>query len=220
MSTLNHKVVSHEEWAEARAALLKKEKEMTRAHDALTQQIRNLPWVKMLSTYIFHTPHGDKTLADLFGTKSQLFVVHFMFAPGSEACSSCSFWADHYGPLKFHLPQRDVAFTVVSRAPLEQIEEYKKRMGWDFEWVSSFGSEFNYDLDASVRDPDARFSGEEPGFSVFFREGGEVYRTYSTKWRGIESLNSTYAVLDLVPKGRDEGGLSNPMAWVKKHDEY
>jgi predicted dithiol-disulfide oxidoreductase (DUF899 family) len=220
MSTLNHKVVSHEEWAAARATLLKKEKEMTRAHDALTQQIRDLPWVKMPDTYTFHTPTGDQMLADLFDDKTQLFVVHFMFAPDREACSSCSFWADHYGGLKWHLPHRDVAFKVISRAPLEQIEGYKKRMGWEFEWVSSYGSEFNYDFDVSVKTPAEGFSGEEPGFSVFVKEGGEVYRTYSTTGRGIEALNSTYGVLDLVPKGRDEGGFSYPMAWIKKHDEY
>ena len=220
MSALNHKVVSPAEWKEARAALLKKEKELTHAHDALTAEIRALPWVKMPSTYTFHTLSGDKTLAELFGDKSQLFMVHFMLAPGRDACSSCSFWADHYGGLKFHLPQRDVAFTVISRAPLQEIEAYKKRMGWDFEWVSSYGSEFNYDMERSVRDPPAGFSGEEPGFCVFFREGGEVFRTYSTTGRGIEVLNGTYGVLDLVPNGRDEGGLSYPMAWVKKHDEY
>lgn len=220
MAPLDHKIVSQEEWLEARNQLLKKEKELTRAHDALAKQIQQLPWVKMDQGYVFHTVNGDKTLAELFEGKSQLVVVHFMLAPGKEACSSCSFWADHYGGLRHHLPQRDVSFKVISRAPLDEIQKYRKRMGWEFDWVSSYGSDFNYDFNCSKRDPPAGFSGEEPGFSIFYRDGNDVYHTYSTTGRGIEPLNSTYAVLDYVPKGRDEKDLPWPMAWVKKHDEY
>jgi predicted dithiol-disulfide oxidoreductase (DUF899 family) len=220
MAPLNHKVVSREEWIEARKELLEKEKESTRANDRLTEQIRQLPWVKVDKEYIFHTVNGDKTLTELFEDKSQLFLVHFMLAPGREACQCCSFWADQYGGMLYHLPARDVSLKVVSRAPLDEIQKYRERMGWEFDWASSYNSDFNYDFNCSVRDPPAGYSGEDTGYSIFYRDGNDVYHTYSTTRRGIEPFNPVYSVLDRVPKGRDEKDLAWPMAWVKKHDEY
>lgn len=216
MTKQNHKVVSRTEWAELRAQLLKKEKDLTKQRDSLTREIRNLPWVKIEKEYIFHTENGKKSLADLFEGKSQLLVYHFMLGPGWKAgCPSCSFWADNFSGLRFHLPQRDVAFKVISRAPLADIEKYKKRMGWSFDWVSSAGSDFNLDFGVSKGEKD-----ESPGISIFYRDGNDVFHTYFTTGRGLEVLNQTYGILDLVPKGRDEAGLEWPMQWVKRHDEY
>jgi len=220
MSPVGHKVVSREEWVEARNELLKKEKEMTRAKDELAKQVQALPWVKIDKNYLFHTVDGDKCLAELFGDKSQLVVYHFMLAPGWNACPSCSFWADNYDGLRYHLPQRDVSFKVISRATLDEIQQYRKRMGWNFDWVSSHDTDFNYDFHASKKDPPEGRSGEEPGLSVFYRDGNDVYHTYSTTARGMEPLNAVYNALDLCPKGRDEKELRWPMEWVKRHDEY
>jgi predicted dithiol-disulfide oxidoreductase (DUF899 family) len=229
MSEVNHKVVSHEEWAALRAELLKKEKQFTKAHDELTKEIRDLPWVKIEKKYVFHTVDGDKTLAELFEGKSQLFIVHLMFGPGwKAACPSCSFWADGYNGLRHHLPQRDVAFKVISRTSLEDIQEYRKRMGWEFDWVSSSDSDFNLDFAVSSdKEPAQRFPDapqmegtETPGFSIFYRKNGDVYQTYFTTGRGLEVLNPVYQALDLVPKGRDEANLNFSMGWVKRHDEY
>ena len=216
MSQIKNKVVSKKEWNELRAQLLVKEKELTRRRDALTTEIRSLPWVKMEEKYVFKSCHGERTLADLFDGKSQLLVYLFMLGPGwGEGCPSCSFWADQFCALKYHLPQRDVAFKLISRAPLEEIEAYRNRLGWDLDWVSSNGSDFNLDFDVSKGDDD-----ESPGISIFFRDGEDVYHTYFTTGRGLEVLNPTYGILDLVPKGRHEAELPWTMAWVKRHDEY
>jgi len=229
MTPLTHKTVSREEWDEARSELLRKEKELTRAHDELAKQIQELPWVKIDKDYVFHTVDGDKTLVDLFDGKAQLFVYHFMFGPGWKAgCPYCSFWADNFRGLTYHLPQRDVSFKVISRATLDEIQEYRERMQWEFDWVSSHDSDFNFDLAKSSRDPPAkRFpdepyfeKAEMPGISVFYRDGNDVYRTYYTTARGLEPLNGVYGALDLVPKGRDEKHLPWAAAWVKRHDEY
>ena len=230
MSKLNHEVVSRSEWESLRADLLKKEKALTKARDQLTAEIRSIPWVKMEKEYSFHTPTGTKTLADLFDGKSQLFVVHFMFVTCWKAgCPGCSFWADSYDGLRYHLPQRDVSFKVISRASLEDIEKYRKRMGWEFEWVSSMDTDFNYDIGVSLRKvPDVCFPDEphregieRPGISIFYRDGNDVYQTYFNTARGLEIINPVYAVLDLVSKGRDEADLKPyPSAWVKRHDEY
>jgi predicted dithiol-disulfide oxidoreductase (DUF899 family) len=216
MTQPKHKVVSPKEWARLRASILKKEKKLTHQRDALTREIRKLPWVKIEKPYLFDTVRGKETLAQLFGKKSQLLVYHFMLGPGwGEGCPCCSFWADHFASFRDHLPQRDVAFRVISRAPLKEIERYRKRLNWKFDWVSSAPSAFNTDFGVSSGKDD-----ESPGFSIFYRSGKNVYHTYFTTGRGLEVLNSTYGVLDLVPKGRNESGLEFPMAWVKRHDEY
>ena len=229
MSAVKHQVVSREKWDELRADLLKKEKELTRARDALTAEIRELPWVKVEKDYVFHTVDGDKTLPELFDGKSQLFVYHFMFGPGWEGgCPSCSFWADNFGGLRYHLPQRDVSFKMISRATLEEIQAYRKRMGWEMDWVSSSDSDFNFDFGStSKKVPTKRFPGEPhregvelPGLSVFYRDGNDVYHTYFNTGRGLEPVNAVYNALDLAPKGRNEKEYPWPMAWVKRHDEY
>jgi predicted dithiol-disulfide oxidoreductase (DUF899 family) len=217
-----NKVVSREEWAKYRADLLKKEKEFTKAHDKLAAEIRDLPWVKIEKNYVFHTTVGDKTLAELFEGKSQLFVYHFMLGPSWKAgCPSCSMWADSFDGLRYHLPHRDVAFKVVSRASLEKIQAYRKRMGWEFDWVSAADTDFNLDLGASANTPDPRTGRtEESCISVFIREGDDVYQTYFTTGRGAEAISPIYGALDLTPKGRDESTLPYPMAWIHRHDEY
>jgi len=231
MAQVNHKIVSREDWQSIRAELLKKEKELTKAKDALASEIRRLPWVKMDDKYVFHTIDGDKSLAELFEGRSQLLVYHLMYAPGwaKGACPSCSFWADNFDGLRYHLPQRDVTFKAISRASLEEIQAYRQRMGWEFDWVSAADSEFNYDVGVSSRKvPEKRYPGEEfregeesPGLSVFYREGNDVYQTYFTTNRGIEPINTVYNALDLVPKGRDEANVKPwSMAWVKRHDDY
>jgi predicted dithiol-disulfide oxidoreductase (DUF899 family) len=213
---LQNQIVGRKEWKKRRARLLVQEKRLTRQRDTLAARIRNLPWARLDKAYEFHTTRGKRTLADLFEGKSQLLVYHFMLGPGwREGCPSCSFWADHFASFKYHLPQRDVAFKVISRAPLKEIERYRKRMGWKFDWVSSAGSSFNKDFGVSSGKDD-----ESPGFSIFARVGKNVFHTYFTTGRGIEILNSTYGVLDLVPKGRNEEGLEWPMQWVRRHDEY
>jgi predicted dithiol-disulfide oxidoreductase (DUF899 family) len=225
----DHKVVSREEWDKYRAELLKKEKELTKAHDKLAAERREMPWVKIEKNYVFHTTAGDKTLAELFDGKSQLFVYHFMFGPGWKGgCPLCSFWGDNFNGLRFHLPHRDVAFKVISHASLEEIQAYRKRLGWEFDWVSSADTDFNFDLGVSSRELPQKSHSDEPhfdrtespGISVFYREGNDVYHTYFTTMRGLESINAVYGALDLTPKGRDESGLSFPMAWVRRHDEY
>jgi predicted dithiol-disulfide oxidoreductase (DUF899 family) len=231
-----HAVVSREEWLTARKALLAKEKALTRSGDALAEERRALPWVRIEKNYRFEGPNGSLTLADLFGDRSQLIVNHFMFAPGwGEGCVGCSFGADHVDATLVHLAQRDVAFAAVSRAPYRELAAYKARMGWHFPWVSSFGSDFNYDFGASFTAED-RAAGRAvynyqpleidmedlPGHSVFARsDGGEIFHTYSSYGRGGEAMLTTYALLDLTPKGREENGPHhNLMDWVKRHDEY
>ena len=226
-----HEVVGHDEWLEARKALLAKEKEFTRRRDELSRERRELPWEPVEKEYVFGTPSGPRSLAELFDGRSQLVVYHFMFAPDGEAgCKSCSFWADNIERNVVHLNARDVTFVAVSRAPLEKLEAYRTRMGWSFTWVSSGGNDFNYDYGVSFR-PDEQdrliynygsLSPRMPdreGTSVFFRdESGNVFHTYSSYARGIDLLNTAYNYLDLVPKGRDEGGRDQ--YWVRRRDEY
>jgi predicted dithiol-disulfide oxidoreductase (DUF899 family) len=230
----NHRVVSREEWLAARTAFLAKEKEFTRLRDELSRQRRELPWEKVDKAYAFEGPNGKQTLAELFGTKSQLVVYHFMFGPDDkEGCPHCSFWADHYDGMVPHLNQRDVSFVAISRAPLAKIEPFKKRMGWRFAWLSSGQTDFNYDYQASFR-PEAIKSGtvfynyatskmnmtDREGISVFYKDGsGAVFHTYSTYARGIDIVNPTYHFLDLVPKGRDEDP-KRTQSWVRHHDRY
>jgi len=229
-----HKVVPHDEWLQARTALLAKEKELTRQRDALTAELRDLPWESVTKDYAFDGPAGKVTLAQLFDGKSQLIVYHFMLAPDWDAgCKACSFWADNFNGIDIHLKHRDVTFLAISRAPLAKIDAYKQRMGWNFRWVSSFGSHFNYDFEVSYTPEDLvggaayhNYTGrpsspEHAGLSVFFKDAdGAIYHTYSCYSRGLELLNGAYNVLDLAPKGRDEAGLPNNIAWLERHDEY
>jgi predicted dithiol-disulfide oxidoreductase (DUF899 family) len=229
------KVVSSEQWLNARVELLKKEKELTRLRDELSRQRQELPWEKVEKNYVFDGPAGKETLAQLFGNRSQLIVYHFMLGPDwKEGCPSCSLIADHMVASISHLAARDVRLVVVSRAPLAQIAEFQKRMGWNFHWVSSNGTDFNRDYQASVPKAEAeagetyynygmrKFPSEErPGASVFFKDAaGSVFHTYSTYGRGLETGLGVYNWLDLTPKGRDEEGLPWPMAWVRHHDKY
>jgi predicted dithiol-disulfide oxidoreductase (DUF899 family) len=230
-----HNVVSPEEWLAARKDLLKKEKDLTRLSDELSAERRKLPWVKVEKNYVFDAPGGKVTLADLFAGRSQLFIQHFMFGPDwQEGCPSCSFMADHIDGALPHLAARDVTVAVVSRAPLAKIEGFKKRMGWRFKWVSSYGGEFNTDFHVSFSKEELALgkvnynytmqefpSAEAPGMSVFYKDAaGGIFHTYSTYGRGVDQLMGTYKILDLVPKGRDEDHLSFSMEWVRHHDRY
>jgi predicted dithiol-disulfide oxidoreductase (DUF899 family) len=235
-SQIEHpRVVSQAEWLEARKDLLAKEKDFSRRRDALSAERRELPWVRVEKEYVFASPGGKQTLADLFDGRSQLIVYHFMFGPDWEqGCPSCSLLADHFDGAAVHLAQRDVTLVVVSRAPLPQIEAFKKRMGWRFKWVSSYGSDFNHDYHVSFTKEEmangkvsynygvSDFPSEEaPGASVFYRDAaGAVFHTYSSYARGLDMLIGAYNFLDLVPKGRDEDGLAHTMAWVRHHDRY
>jgi predicted dithiol-disulfide oxidoreductase (DUF899 family) len=231
----NPKVVSREEWLAARKKLLAKEKRLTRERDAIAAERRQLPWVKVEKNYVFDSPSGKKTLADLFEGRSQLIVYHFMFGPEwKEGCPSCSFNMDHTDGALVHLGQRDVSFAAVSRAPLSKIGPFKKRMGWTFSWVSSYGTDFNYDYQASFA-PEQIAKGkveynfdlvefpsaEAPGISVFYKDkDGNIFHTYSAYARGSENTVNTYNYLDLAPKGRDEDELPFTMSWVRHHDRY
>ncbi|MCF8478191.1 MAG: thioredoxin family protein [Pseudolabrys sp.] len=231
---MEHTIVSQDEWLKARKALLVREKEFTRARDALSAERRKMPWVKVDKPYVFDGPDGRETLADLFGCHSQLIVYHFMLGPGwLQGCPSCSFLADHFDGAIPHLAQRDVAMLAVSRAPFAEIADYKKRMGWQFEWLSSFGNDFNRDFSVSFAKDEigsetlynygtSKAEAEEmPGISVFAKnQAGEVFHTYSTYARGLDIVAGAYNLLDMVPKGRDEASLPWTMAWVKRHDEY
>ena len=230
-----HKVVSHAEWLAARKEHLAKEKELTHLRDELSRQRRELPWEKVEKEYVFEGPNGKLTLGGLFADRSQLIVYHFMLGPGwTEGCKSCSFLADHFDGTTVHLAHRDVTFAVVSRAPIAEIEAFKKRMGWRFPWVSSFGSDFNCDYQVSFTKEELargevynnyrmqKFPVEEgPGASVFAKDqAGQVFHTYSTYGRGLDILLGTYNFLDMAPKGRDEDGLAFSMSWVRHHDRY
>jgi len=230
-----NKVVSRAEWTQARLEHLGHEKELTHHRERVAAERRALPWVRIDEEYVFDGPAGRESLADLFAGREQLIVYHFMLAPGwEEGCKSCSFWADNYQGAIVHLAARDVTLVTVSRAPLEEIEAFRGRMGWGFKWVSSGGCDFNSDFDVSFtpeeREGDGapynfgtiRFRGEEaPGLSVFARgDDGSVYHTYSTYSRGLDMLNGTYQLLDLVPKGRDEDQLDYSMSWLRLHDRY
>lgn len=234
-SIKNHSVVSHEEWLAARTAFLAKEKEFTRLRDELSRQRRTLPWERVGKQYVFDGPNGRETLTELFENRSQLVVYHFMFPPDwDEGCLHCSFWADNFNGIDVHLNHRDVAFVVISRAPLAKIEPFKKRMGWSFKWVSSSSSDFNYDYQASFTPAEVQTGTafynyvktdpgltDREGISVFHKdENGAVFHTYSCYARGIDMMNAAYHYLDLVPKGRDEEGLEDSQAWVRHHDRY
>jgi predicted dithiol-disulfide oxidoreductase (DUF899 family) len=230
--TMGNRIVSREEWVAARRAHLSKEKEFTRLRDQLSAERRALPWVRVDKPYVFDAPGGKESLSDLFAGRSQLIVYHFMFGPDwGDGCKSCSFWADNFN---VHLRHRDVTLLAVSRAPLDKLEAYRKRMGWSFKWVSSFGNDFNRDFHVSFTPEELakgevyynygmqKFPAEEaPGISVFDKDAkNTVFHTYSCYSRGLDMLNSAYHYLDLVPKGRDEGGLSYTMAWLRHHDKY
>jgi len=231
-----HQIVSQDEWLALRKHLLGKEKELTRLRDRLAAERRELPWVKVEKSYVFDGPGGKETLADLFGGRSQLIVKHFMFGPGwSEGCVGCSFELDHVDGILVHLAQRDVSYVAVSRAPLPEIEAFKERMGWRLKWVSSAGSDFNFDFHVSFRPEevaegqayynyDMRKIGidELSGRSVFYKDpNGDVFHTYSSYGRGGEDVLGTYRLLDLVPKGRDETGPNRNLSdWVRHHDRY
>jgi predicted dithiol-disulfide oxidoreductase (DUF899 family) len=228
------RVVSQQEWLAARKALLAKEKAFSRQRDELARARRELPRVKIEKNYVFDSPQGARTLAELFGAKSQLIVYHFMLGPGWEAgCKSCSYLADHFDGMLPHLAARDVSFVAVSRAPLASIEKFKRRMGWRFKWVSSDNTDFNYDFAVSFtpeqvqrgsmfynyQTTDAGMPDRE-GASVFYKDSkGAVFHTYSCYARGIDMLNGTYHVLDMVPKGRDEDP-DDSQSWVRYHDRY
>jgi predicted dithiol-disulfide oxidoreductase (DUF899 family) len=229
----DHPVVSHEEWLSARTTFLAKEKEFTKLRDELNRQRRELPWEIVDKEYVLEGAEGKQALPELFDGRSQLIVYHFMFDPVWEAgCQHCSFWADNFNPIVVHLNQRDVTMIAVSRAPYPKLAAYQKRMGWDFKWVSSFGTDFNFDYRVSFttdelerKDAVYNFKTLHPGMperegaSVFYKDPeGRVFHTYSTYARGIDMLNAAYHYIDLVPKGRDEGGRTQ--FWVRRHDEY
>jgi predicted dithiol-disulfide oxidoreductase (DUF899 family) len=231
-----HKVVSRAEWMEARRRLLEREKQFTRLHDQLTAECRALPWVKVEKVYTFESPNGKESLCDLFAGRSQLIVFHFMFGPGwKEGCVGCSFGADHIDGILVHLENHDVSFVAVSRAPLPEIEAFKKRMGWRFKWVSCHGSDFNYDYHVSFT-PEEVARGkayfnyelrdvgmeEHNGTSMFYRdESGTVFHTYSVYARGSEMVGGVYGYLDHLPKGRNETGPNHNLTdWVRHHDKY
>jgi predicted dithiol-disulfide oxidoreductase (DUF899 family) len=226
----------------ARLELLQAEKELTRRGDEVARRRRELPWVRIEKEYVFDTVEGEKALPELFAGRSQLLVYHFMFGPlWNEGCPICSFWADSFNGSVVHLAHHDVTMLCASRAPLQQLEAYRRRMGWSFPWVSSGRSDFNYDFNVSVRDLDAgasqremerpghevtdvpaynftkrAFGAENPGLSAFALDDGVVYHTYSCYARGLDAFNSTYQLLDRAPQGRnEEGGF-----WMRRHDEY
>jgi predicted dithiol-disulfide oxidoreductase (DUF899 family) len=238
-----HRVGTHEEWRRAREELLGREKELTRRNDELARQRRELPWVPVDKEYRFETDDGTKTLAELFDGRSQLLVYHFMFGPEYTAgCPVCSSGADTFDGAVAHLNARDVTFLCVSRAPLERLHAYRRRMGWSFPWVSSLGTDFNFDFEVSATeeqlapflegdippvvaqmatacgtDP-AGYVTEAPGLSAFALSDGVVHRTYSTYTRGLEIMLGFYPLLDRVPKGRNEGDSTE--FWIRRHDEY
>lgn len=227
---------TREDWLAARLALLEKEKAHTRQKDEISAERRALPWVPLDKDYTFETEDGEAKLLELFGSHSQLIVYHFMFGPEWEnGCKSCSFWADSFNGLEPHLNGRDIAFVVVSRAPMAKLLPFKTRMGWQFNWVSSFKNSFNADFDVSFgsdhrpeepvrynfKDNTIYPMDEAHGTSVFARDdAGTVYHTYSTYGRGLDITNAAYSYIDMTPKGRHEPTEGNPMAWVQHHDAY
>ena len=232
---MNHKVVSHSEWLNARKEFLAKEKEFTKMRDELSRKRRELPWEKVEKSYTFEGPKGKEALADLFGKNSQLLVYHFMFAPDwNEGCPSCSFWADNFNPNIVHLNQRNVSFVAISRAPITKIEAFRKRMGWNFKWLSSGANDFNYDYYVSFTPEEAKDGTpfynykkekmphqDREGASVFYKDDkGTIFHTYSAYARGIDLMNAAYNWLDITPKGRDEQDLPFSQDWVRYHDRY
>jgi predicted dithiol-disulfide oxidoreductase (DUF899 family) len=229
---MEHQVVGSKEWRDARVALLKREKEFTQAREELAAARRALPWERVEKKYVFDGATGKETLADLFAGRSQLVVYHFMFGPdAAEGCKACSFWADNFERSVRHLAHRDVTMIAISRAPMAKLTEFQKRLGWTFHWVSSGGTDFNFDFNVSFA-PEQRDSiynygpktfgaNELPGISVFYKDAdGAIFHTYSTFGRGLDMMNNTYQYLDLVPKGRDETKLSSSMEWVRHNDKY
>jgi len=231
----NNAIVTSSEWLEARKELLAEEKRLTRQTDALSAKRRALPWVRVEKEYHFEGRKGRVSLADLFAGRSQLVIQHFMLGPGwGEGCPSCSFMADHTDGMLPHLAARDVTMLAVSRAPLAEIQAFKNRMGWKFEWVSCHGSEFNHDFHVSFTEAQVASgkvnyyyalqpfgSTEAPGLSVFHKAAdGSVFHTYSVYGRGVEVMMGTYRILDLTPQGRDEDHLEHTMEWVRHHDRY
>jgi len=228
-----HTVVSHDEWLRARQTLLAREKEFTRLRDRLSEERRALPWERVDKPYAFEGPDGRQTLPQLFDGRSQLIVYHFMFPPEWDAgCPHCSRWADSFNGIIVHLNHRDVTMVAVSRAPYAKLAAYQKRMGWTFKWLSSSGSDFNFDFHVSFRPEELEagrafynYTLQDPGVSdregvsVFYKEdAGAVFHTYSAYARGIDMFSTDYQYLDLVPKGRDEDGRGPD--WVRRHDEY
>ena len=235
-NTTDHRIVSRQDWLQERRALLAEEKEMTRLRDRLSEKRRALPWVRVEKTYVFDTPDGQETLADLFDGRSQLIVKHFMLAPGqTDPCVGCSFEVDHIDGVLMHVQHHDVSYVAVARAPLAEIEAVKRRMNWRFRFVSSFGSDFNYDFGVSftpeqVAAGKAEYNFQETevpledlsGLSVFCRdETGAIFHTYSAFGRGAEEVLGAYMYLDLTPKGRNENGPNFDLTdWVRHHDRY
>ena len=238
-----HKVVSHDEWLKARKRHLAKEKEFTRMRDQLSRERREMPWERVEKPYTFEGERGTQTLSDLFDGRGQLVVYHAMFYPDTAGpntpwtqdapCYVCSFWMDNFNGITVHLNHRDITMAAVSRAPYPKLAAYKRRMGWSLPWLSSFGSDFNFDYHVSFTDADLKAGkldynyrvrpwgiSEAPGISVFVKDGGEIYHTYSTYERGLDMLNVAYHYMDLVPKGRDEGDSGGATAWVRRRDEY
>jgi predicted dithiol-disulfide oxidoreductase (DUF899 family) len=238
-----HKVVTHEKWLAARRKHLSKEKEFTQLRDQLSRERRELPWELVEKEYIFEDESGRQTLADMFEGRSQLIIYHAMFNPETAGphttwtadapCFVCSFWMDNFNGITVHLNHRDITMVAVSRAPYPKLAAYKKRMGWTFPWLSSAGSDFNFDYHVSFTEDELKtdkveynyrlhpWSGSEaPGISVFLKdEDGRIYHTYSTYERGLDMLNVAYHYMDLVPKGRDEGE-DGVLPWVRRRDEY
>jgi predicted dithiol-disulfide oxidoreductase (DUF899 family) len=234
-----HRIVSREESAAARKELLRKEKELTRLRDQLAAERRALPWVKIEKDYLFDAPNGKVTLRDLFDGRSQLFIKHFMMAPGQVGqCVGCSLEVDHLEGILLHLQNHDVTYAAVARAPIEEIEVVRKRMGWKFPWVSSYHSDFNYDFNVSftseqVASGQALYNYQEApawaadlqdlsGDSVFFKDNaGQIFHTYSTFGRGGEEFLGIYSYLDTTPKGRDENGPYHTLGdWVRPSNLY
>jgi predicted dithiol-disulfide oxidoreductase (DUF899 family) len=234
-SLQRHRIVSRNEWLQERIALLAKEKAFTRARDALAAERQALPWVKIEKNYAFDGPKGKVTLSDLFAGRSQLFLKHFMMAPGQvHPCVGCSLEIDHVEGILVHLENHDVAFAAVARAPIEEIEAYRRRMNWGINWVSSYGYDFNFDFHVSFTPEQLaakrtfyNFGTTEPedversGSSVFFKdESGQIFHTYSVFGRGVEDFLGVYTYLELTPKGRNEGDLGTLSDWVRLRDTY
>ena len=230
----SHRVVSRHEWLTQRTALLAEEKKFTQQRDALAAKVRELPWVKVEKSYTFDGPTGKRSLADLFGDRSQLVVYHFMFDPTwSQGCMSCSFIADHYNGIVVHLAHRDISLVTVSKAPIDKVEHFRKRMGWTFPWVSAANTDFGRDFGVSFTDEELADTNsvynytdkpypirELPGLSVFIKDSrGDIYHTYSTFARGLDTFLTAYRFIDITPKGRDEA-VTGGMGWLRHHDRY
>lgn len=232
---MSNTIVSPQEWREARVALLEEEKALTRAGDAIAAKRRELPWT-LMDEYVFQTPDGPETLAELFAGRGQLAMYHFMFGPDwTQGCHRCSYWADSFDGIDIHLAHRDTTFLACSNTSTDNIEAYKERMGWNFKWVSALDNGFNQFMRVSFNKEeyesgkaDYNFGTHPPyfqemqGLSVFAKtDDGEVARAYSTFGRGIDVFSNTYQILDLTPKGRDEQDLGfDPMTWIQRHDQY